>query len=87
MEKLMLQFYSDRPPSLADVRREFNLDADEIDANFGVIASDPADRLYTVLIAGESAARVEKVLAARAKREGEGVYSNPRIEPFGLPQM
>jgi hypothetical protein len=87
MDKVMLQFHSTgNPPSLDDVKRLFGLNADEIDAEFGVIASSPDDGLFTVLIGNNAEAKVNAALARRPKRVGEGVFSNPRIEPFGLPE-
>jgi hypothetical protein len=87
MESVMLQFrYPGHAPSLADVARLFNLKANEIDAEFGVIATDPIEGLYTVLIDARARKRVEAVLATRPHDPAEGIFANPRIEPFGPPE-
>ena len=87
MDNMMLQFHAaGSPPSLDDVKKLFDLKADEINAEFGVIPSGPAEGLYTVLIASNAAAKVNAALAKRPHRTGEGIFSNPRIEPFGVPE-
>jgi hypothetical protein len=86
MQTLMLQFKCQgSAPSVDEVCRLFNLAVDEIDPQFGVIATDPAEGVYTVLVATEARERVEAVLATRPSDPAEGVFANPRIEPFGPP--
>jgi hypothetical protein len=71
---------------VADVARLFNLKTDEIDPDFGVIATDPAEGLYTVLIDARASKRVEAVLATRPCDAAEGIFANPRIEPLDPPE-
>lgn len=87
METVMLQFkHQGKAPTLDEVRRLFNLDPDEIDKAFAVVATDPAQSLYTVLIAARAAERVEAVLSTRPRDPAEGIFSNPRIEPLEPPE-
>ncbi len=83
----MLQFkHPGEAPSLDEVRGLFGLGADEIDAQFDVIATDPAGGLYTVLVAVSARGRIESVLAARPRDPAEGLFANPRIEPISPPK-
>lgn len=87
MESVMLQFrVQGSVPSVVDVARLFNIETDEIDPKFGVIATDPAEGLYTVLIQANAIKRVQAVLSARPEDPAEGIFGNPRIEPFDLLQ-
>lgn len=82
MATLMLQFkHAGTPPSLADVREVFGLGAGELDTTFGVVATDPAASLYTVLVDETAQARVRQRLAARPGAPGEGLFSNPTVAP------
>jgi hypothetical protein len=65
--------------SLPEVRRLLGLAADEVDPGFGVVNISPAEHLYTILVDEAAAARVGDA------PQVEGVFSNPRIEPFGPP--
>ena len=70
-------------PQEATVSRvavRLGLEPGEIDAEFGVVAIDPDNHLYTVLVEERASERV-------AGQPGvEGPFSNPRIEPFGPPR-
>ena len=66
--------------TLPEVRRLLGLDADEVDPAFGVVNISPAEHLYTILVDEPAAARLEGV------PQVEGVFGNPRIEPFGPPE-
>ena len=82
----MLQFkHLGPPPSAEEVCRMFNLKPDEIETQFGIIATDPVEGIYTVLVDTTASGRVEAVLAARPSDPAEGIFANPRIEPFGPP--
>lgn len=86
MQSVMLQFkHRGDAPSLEDVLRMFDLHDYEIDTQFGVIATDPVEGLYTVLMDAKATVRVENRLAKRTKDPSEGIFANPRIEPFGPP--
>ena len=88
METMMLQFKHKGPaPSVEDVRRIFKLEPEDIDREFGVIATDPAEGLYTALVATKAAQHIKTVLASRPRDPAEGLFANPRIEPFGPPQQ
>lgn len=52
-----------------------------LDAAYGIVPTDPANRLFTVLVQRDLADRVAARL--RGGDAAEGVFSNPRIEPFG----
>jgi hypothetical protein len=87
LQTVMLQFkHPGSPPSVDEVCRLFNLKPDEVDIQFGIIATDPAGGLYTVLIDAKARKRVEATLATRPRDPAEGIFANPRIEPFGPPE-
>jgi len=87
MQTLLLQFkHHGSVPSVDEVCRMFNLDVNEIDPQFGVIATNPTEDIYTVLVAVKASERVKNVLATRPNNPAEGIFANPRIEPFGLPE-
>jgi hypothetical protein len=66
--------------TLEEVRRLLGLAADEVDPAFGVVNISPAEHLYTILVDEAAAGRVADAELV------EGVYGNPRIEPFGPPE-
>jgi hypothetical protein len=66
--------------SLDEVRRLLGLAEGEVDPAFGVVNISPAEHLYTILVDEAAAARVQ------GREPVEGVYGNPRIEPFGPPE-
>ena len=87
MDTLLLQFRHKGPaPSVSEVIHLFNLKASEIDRPFGVVATDPAEGLYTVLIDARAADRVKAVLATRPPDPAENLFANPKVEPFGPPE-
>jgi hypothetical protein len=65
------------PPA---VRELLGLTPEELDPGFGVVPIDPAGRRYTILVDDAAAARIADA------PEVEGVFANPRIEPFGPPE-
>jgi hypothetical protein len=84
MQTVMLQFKHQGPaPLIDDVCRMFGLRINEIDSQFGVIATDPTEGIYTVLVAAKASKRVEAILATRSPNPAEGIFANPRIEPLG----
>ena len=86
MQSVMLQFkHQGSAPSIDEVRRMFDLRKGEIDDQFGVIATDPAEGIYTVLIAAHATPRAEAKLACRPRDPAEGIFANPPIEPFSPP--
>jgi hypothetical protein len=66
--------------SLPEVRRLLGLAADEVDPAFGVVNISPAEDLYTILVDEAAADRIAGAPAV------EGVFGNPRIEPYGPPE-
>jgi len=66
--------------SLPEVRRLLGLAEDEVDPAFGVVNISPAEHLYTILVDEAAAARIAGAPAV------EGVFGNPRIEPYGPPE-
>jgi hypothetical protein len=66
--------------TLPEVRDLLGLAAEEVDADFGVVNISPAEHLYTILVDEAAAARVADA------PQVEGVFANPRIEPFGPPE-
>lgn len=73
-------------PTLAEAAGTLGLDAAELDADFGVIATDPDDGLYTVRVRRDAADKARKALEAREADSAEGIFSDPRIAPFGPPE-
>jgi hypothetical protein len=71
---------SDEKSDLASAQDRLGLVDDEVDRDFGVVAIDPDNRLYTLLVTPEAAERIV------GKGFASGPYSNPRIEPFGPPR-
>lgn len=81
MAKVMVTLRLDpERASLAEVGRLLGLAADELDSGFGLVNISPAEHLYTILVEEAAAARVQDAA------EVEGVFGNPRIDPFGPPQ-
>jgi hypothetical protein len=66
--------------SLPEVRRLLGLAKDEVDPAFGVVNISPAEHRYTILVDEAAAARIADAPPV------EGVFGNPRIEPFGPPE-
>jgi hypothetical protein len=66
--------------SLPEVRRRLGLAAEEVDPAFGVVNISPSEHLYTILVDEAAAARLTDADPV------EGIYGNPRIEPFGPPE-
>jgi hypothetical protein len=81
MSKVMVTLKLDpEHASLDEVRRLLDLGEGEIDTGFGVVNISPREHLYTILVDEATAARVQHADLV------EGVYGNPRIEPFGPPE-
>ncbi len=90
MDRVMFQFKDSGPvPSLHDVAKRFGVRLEDLDPEFGVIGTDPAAGLYCVMIDSRAAATAEAALRAQTSTQrdpAEGIFSNPRIEPFGPPE-
>jgi hypothetical protein len=87
MDTQLLQFKHPGPaPTIDEVCKLFGLKSEEIDREFGVIATDPKEGLYTVLIDAKATQQVESVIEKRPRHPAEGIFANPKIEPFGPPE-
>ena len=82
MSGAMIQFrFEGGTPTTAQAAAVLGLEPEDLDPEFGVIATDPTRNLYAVRVGAEAARR------ARPPSEGgaEGIFSDPRIAPFGPP--
>ena len=66
--------------TLEEVRRLLGLAPEEVDPAFGLVNISPAEHLYTILADETAASRIADADPV------EGVYANPRIEPFCPPE-
>jgi hypothetical protein len=66
--------------TLPEVRELLGLAPEEVDPAFGLVNISPAEHLSTILVDEPAATRVADA------PEVEGVFANPRIEPFGPPE-
>lgn len=83
MPGLMIQFHHPHgTPTLAQAAAWLEVATGALDRSFGVIATDPQEHLYTVLIEPTAA---DSALAAIRRHggdyPGEGAFGNPRIAP------
>jgi len=86
MADLMLQFrHEGGEPGLDEARRIFGLDAADVDEAFGVVATNPTDGIYVMLVKPEATGKVQAGLAMRPKHPAEGLFGNPRVEATGPP--
>jgi hypothetical protein len=84
MAKVMLTIQrQEGPPQLEEIQIKYGLTDDEIDPQFGVVEIDPVDGTYTILVEETAAAKISDSEGWKV----QGPYSNPRIEPFGPPQV
>ena len=82
----LLQFHHRGPaPSLADVVASFGLQDADVDAEFGVVATDPSAGLFVVRVDDGALDEVRAALARRPRHPAEGIFGDPRVEPFGPP--
>jgi hypothetical protein len=76
-KSIMLTFNSASQLSLDEVKKNFKLKDDEIDAGFGVIQLTGNE--YVVLVSEEAAKRISPERFSQTK----GKFGNPKIGPFG----
>lgn len=70
------------PPSLSEAAARLGVPAEALDTGFGVIATSPAEHLYTVLVAAPYAAAAG---AQAGDGPAAGRFANPPIDTFGPP--
>jgi hypothetical protein len=64
--------------------RRLGVTVADLDTGYGVVPTDPDAGLHAVML---RAALADKVAARLAVGDpAEGVFANPRIEPFGPPE-
>lgn len=84
MAKLLYNItWEGEPPTLDQVREKYGFEGDEVDPEFGVVATAPDEHLYAILVEDTAVDRIRGEPVDEAK-EIEGPFSNPRIEPFDL---
>jgi hypothetical protein len=64
-------------PTLRDIRERFRLGPDDLDPTFGIIAVDPNEGRYTVMVEERSTSK----LHSDANWEIDGPFANPRVDP------
>lgn len=80
--KVMVQFHFEgAPPDRSAVAARFDIPVEAIDPDFGVIVTDEVEKLCTVLVPRDVAAKFDPALSP--EDGAEGGFSNPRIAPFG----
>lgn len=81
MPNLMLQFHhTGEKPTLEQARALFELDADDVDEEYGVVATDRSAGLYVILVKPEVVPKAEDALARRTRHPAEGIFGNPPVE-------
>jgi hypothetical protein len=86
MDAVMIQLSLAGQPTLAEAAQTLGVDLADLDPDFGVIPTDPDNGLYTVRVSAEAAPRAQRALERRGIGGAEGVFSDPRIAPFGPPE-
>jgi hypothetical protein len=87
MSKVMFQFeHPEGVPELDEVLTEYGLGRAEVDEEFGLIPVDRERGIYTILVDENAAARLRAATSEESPGGVTGVFSNPRIEPFGPPE-
>jgi hypothetical protein len=82
----LLQFHHPGgAPELAEVRDVFGLDIVDVDDGFGLVATDPGADLFAVRVQDHALDKVRAALGRRPRHPAEGVFGDPRVEPFGPP--
>ena len=66
--------------NLKSVREKFGLNKQDADEHFGVVCISPPQNLYVILADEAVASRLEQTAGIG------GVFSNPKIEPYGPPR-
>lgn len=83
MANAVVQFRSPVPrPTLAQAAARLGVSPADLDAQFGVIETDPVGGYYTVLVDTAAAARAAAALRG-SQDPAEGVFANPEQELLG----
>ncbi len=79
--RVMLQFvHPGGAPSLDGVLAAFALEPVDVDAEYGVVATDPAASLYVVRVDERASDRLRAALERRPAQPGEGLFGDARME-------
>lgn len=85
MTKLLYSIrWAGEPPTLEQVQDRFGLGRDEVDQDFGVVATAPDENLYAILVEDSAIDRLRGTSTETETETVEGPFSDPRIEPFDL---
>ncbi|MEZ5776800.1 MAG: hypothetical protein R3E44_00415 [Paracoccaceae bacterium] len=80
-DMLLVQFRMPKvPATLDEAAKRLGVAQTDFDAAYGLVEVDPADRLFTVRIPASKESTVKAALGDADP--AEGVFSDPRIEPF-----
>lgn len=71
--------------TLADAARYLGVKVRDLDAGYGVVPTDPVDRLFVAMVDSRKATAVAARLGSRSS-PAEGVFANPPMMPFGPPE-
>jgi hypothetical protein len=78
----LLQFHEPGgAPQLREVLAMLGLQPADVDAEFGVVATDARAGLFTIRVEDRAVERARAALAGRPPHPAEGVFGDPRIEP------
>jgi hypothetical protein len=80
----------DGPETLEAAAGRLGVKPDRLDAQYGVVPTDAADRLFCVMLDAKLSEKVTKHLSSAAGGKpdpAEGVFANVGIAPFGEPQL
>ncbi|WP_199553422.1 hypothetical protein [Sandaracinobacteroides hominis] len=80
-DSVLVQIHLAGSASLAAAARKLGVPAAKLDADYGVVAVDLAASLYAVKLDKSEAGAAEKLGQGGA----EGIFADPKIEPFGPP--
>lgn len=79
----LLQFHHPgAAPSLAEALALFGLEPADVDADFGVVATDPSAALFVVRVQEHAVDKVRRALTLRPQHPAEGLFGDPRVEPL-----
>ncbi len=80
----MLQFrHPGDAPTLDEVRARFGLRVEDVDVDYGVVATDPRDFLYVIRVGERAVEKLRTALAAHPGDDAEGLFGDARVEPTG----